>query len=69
MPDIQSADQDVEGHGYTWNVNETIVEDEQDVEGEGEQDVEGHGYTWNVNETIVEDEQDVEGEPTSTEGG
>jgi hypothetical protein len=45
-------DDDVQGHG-SFNDNETVVEDGEDVE--------GHALTFNDNETVVEEDDDVEG--------
>lgn len=45
MSDSDRAE--VESHGLTANVNETVVDDE---------DVEAHGVQNNVNETVVEED-------------
>ena len=54
MEDIKPMiddDEDAEGHGIQFNVNED-VEDDADTE-----DAEGHGIQFNVNEDLEEDEE------------
>jgi hypothetical protein len=54
----EQADEDVAAHG-TLNVNETVVEEDDQVDNEPSEDVAAHG-ALNVNETVVEDDQEAD---------